>query len=225
VANEKFYKSGGGKPPLLSFVEVEPMPIRTAILLISPPDSTEDEETVQTLTQMLRQSLPAYFLIHQQYGTSQRYWIEETLRRWCDEEELDLILTVGGTFPAPGPSGEEVVPEATLSVLERSVPSLPETMRAYALEEDATAILDRGVAGIRGRTLLINLPAGPQLALLFVRAILDLLPMILARLQPQTATDVIPTQDEPSQTAPNRNHKLDSQEFSEFLRKRRDTGE
>jgi molybdopterin adenylyltransferase len=201
------------------------MPIRTAILVVSPTDPAVEEETLHALTRLLRQSLPMFFLVHHQHGTSQRYWIEETLRRWCDEEDIDLILTVGGTFPAPGPSGAELVPEATISVLERNFPSLPETMRAYALEEDTTAILDRGVAGIRGRTLLINLPAGPQLTLLFVQAILDLLPMILARLQAETAADQISSQDASSPITSNRYHKLDTQEFSEFLRKRRKANE
>jgi molybdopterin adenylyltransferase len=198
------------------------MPIRTAVLVVSPTDPAVEEEMLHALTRLLRQSLPMFFLVHQQRGTSQRYWIEETLRRWCDEEDIDLILTVGGTFPAPGPSGAEIVPEATISILERNLPSLPETMRAYALEEDTSAILDRGVAGIRGRTLLINLPAGPQLTILFVQAILDLLPMILSRLQAETDADVIPTQDASSQTTSDRDHKLDAQEFSEFLRKRRE---
>jgi molybdopterin adenylyltransferase len=206
-------------------VKIKPMPIRTAILFISPTDPLVEEETLHALTRLLHQSLPMFFLVHQQRGTSQRYWIEETLRRWCDEEDIDLILTVGGTFPAPGPSGAEIVPEATVSILERNFPSLPETMRAYALEEDTTAILDRGVAGIRGRTLLINLPAGPQLTLLFIQAILDWLPMILARLQSETVADVIPTQNESSETTSNRDHKLDAQEFSEFLQKRRKANE
>lgn len=201
------------------------MPIRTAILVVSSTDPAIEDEMLHTLTRLLHQALPMFFLVHQQRGTSQRYWIEETLRRWCDEEEIDLILTVGGTFPAPGPSGAEIVPEATISILERNFPSLPETMRAYALEEDPAAILDRGVAGIRGRTLLINLPAGPQLTILFVQAILDWLPMILLRLHAEADADMIPTQDASSQTVSNRDHKLDAQEFSEFLRKRRKVNE
>jgi molybdopterin adenylyltransferase len=198
------------------------MPTRTAILLISSVEPIVEDDTLHALAELLRQSLPAFFLIHQQRGTNQRYWIEETLRRWCDEEEIDLILTVGGTFPAPGPSGDEIAPEATASVLERNFPSLPETMRACALEEDTTAILDRGVAGIRGRTLIINLPAGPRLTLLFMQAILDLLPMILERLQAEISTDTVPNQDASPPTESHLDHKLDAKEFAEFLRKRRE---
>lgn len=202
------------------------MSVRTAILMISTADATSDEGTLRNLIALLHQSLPAFFLIHQQQGSSQRYWIEETLRRWCDEEEIDLILTVGGTFPAPGPSSAEIVPEATADVIERSVPALPETMRACALEADISAILDRGIAGIRGRTLLINLPAGPRLPILFLEAILDLLPSILVRLQPEDVVasmppDLSPTQDVSLPTLSERDHKLDAEEFAQFLQKRR----
>jgi molybdopterin biosynthesis enzyme MoaB len=204
------------------------MPVRTAILTVAPADLTVEEETLQALTLLLRQSLPSFFLIHQQQGSSQRYWIEETLRRWCDEEEIDLILTVGGTFPALGPSGDEIVPEATASVLERLMPSLPETMRAYALEEDTAAILDRGVAGIRGRTLLINLPAGPRLPLLFLETVVDFLPQILSYLQPEITSNLplsMPmreqsVQDRSHPSPPSRDHKLDAEEFAQFLQKR-----
>ena len=84
------------------------------------------------------------------YAAPPRYQVEETLRQWCDEEELDLIVTVGGTFPAPGPSAQEIVPEATAAVLERSMPALPEMMRARAAATYPLALLDRGVAGSAG---------------------------------------------------------------------------
>lgn len=198
--------------------------------MVSPVDSSNEDETLHSLTALLRQSLAGFFLIHQQQGSSQRYWIEETLRRWCDEEEIDLIVTVGGTFPAPGPSAAEIVPEATNSVIERPLPSVPETMRAYALEEDPSAILDRGVAGIRGRTLMINLPAGPRLTLLFLDAIIDLLPLILGHLQPEQEADVTSTEEQSrSSTADvyppkssELDHKLNADEFADFLQKRRD---
>ncbi|MEI2422153.1 hypothetical protein V6O07_17875, partial [Arthrospira platensis SPKY2] len=117
-----------------------------------------EEGWTAALLHLLREELPALVLLQEAAPAPQRYVIEERLRIWADEEELDLILTVGGTFPAPGPSGLEIAPEATRSVLEREMPSLPETMRASALDEFPLALLDRGVAGIRGRTLLLNLP-------------------------------------------------------------------
>lgn len=114
---------------------------------------------------------------------SQRNWLEELLCTWCDVEELDLVLTVGGTLPASGPSAAEIVPEATHTVVERLVPGLAEAMRYHAQQESYLAWLERGVVGIRGRSLVVNLPAGAAPALLFLEAIVDLLPLVIAHLQ------------------------------------------
>ncbi|MEZ4832746.1 MAG: hypothetical protein R2873_12240 [Caldilineaceae bacterium] len=75
--------------------------MRTAILIVS--DDALSAETVSApLVDRLRQYLTDAILLHQQIIGGQRHWIEEILRRWCDEEEIDLILTVGGTFPRRG---------------------------------------------------------------------------------------------------------------------------
>jgi hypothetical protein len=100
-------------------------------------------------------------------------------------------------------------------------------MRAQALEAEDSAILDRGVAGIRGRTLLLNLPAGLTLSMLFLGAVVDLLPLILAKLQSPAARGSSPTTDEvaPGQdegdSAQVAAHKLDPDEFAAFVRNRR----
>ena len=94
--------------------------------------------------------------------------IESTLRRLCDTERCDLILTTGGTGPAP----RDVTPEATRAVLERELPGFGEIMRVQSFAKVPTAILSRATAGTRGRTLLINLPGNP-------RAIGECLPLLL----------------------------------------------
>ncbi len=193
------------------------MVARTAILIVNAVGEASEE--IGPLVTLLHHTLPAFFLTQQQSISSQRYWIEETLRRWCDEEETDLIVTVGGTFPAVGLGDAEIVPEATSAVLERMIPSLPETMRAVALEETPTAILDRGVAGIRGRTLILNLPGGADLALLFLQSVVDLLPLFLERMQPQDSASAIPPVNPASGP-----RQLDQSEFAEFLRARRQRG-
>jgi molybdopterin adenylyltransferase len=76
----------------------------------------------------------------------------------ADKLAVDLILTTGGT----GLSPRDVTPEATLAVIERQVPGIPEAMRAKSLEVTSRAMLSRAVAGIRGRTLIINLPGSPK---------------------------------------------------------------
>ena len=75
---------------------------------------------------------------------------------WVDDG-VDLIVTTGGTGVAP----RDVTPEATLSVIEREVPGIQEEMRRRGLAATPYSILSRGVAGIRGRTLIVNLPGSP----------------------------------------------------------------
>jgi len=84
--------------------------------------------------------------------------ISRRLKEWADEEELDLIVTTGGTGLGP----RDVTPEATLEVSEKLVPGMAETMRAQSLKHTPHAMLSRGVAGMRKRTLIINLPGSPK---------------------------------------------------------------
>jgi molybdopterin adenylyltransferase len=98
---------------------------------------------------------------------------------WCDEARLDLILTTGGT----GLSPRDVTPEATLSVAERLVPGLPEAMRVASLAKTPHAMLSRGVAAIRGGTLIINLPGSPKGARENLEAVAAALPHALEKLQ------------------------------------------
>jgi len=88
----------------------------------------------------------------------ERNIIAGTLIVWCDEVGLDLILTTGGTGFAP----RDVTPEAMKDVVEREVPGLAEAMRAEGLKVTPHAMLSRAVAGIRGSTLIVNLPGSPK---------------------------------------------------------------
>ena len=200
------------------------MVIRCGFLVIVSPASSDDADEVLAQVQRLPAGvLDGYLpLLSRVYRAPPRYQLEETLRQWCDEEELDLILTVGGTFPAPGPSVEEIVPEATAAVLERLMPSLPEAMRAKAAATDPKALLDRGVAGIRGRTLIINLPGGVALTAAFLESIVNVIPSVMARIgvgDEQPATEDTPAASEPEKMKP-RSAALDKEEFAEFLRRR-----
>lgn len=80
------------------------------------------------------------------------------LRRLCDDDLADMVLTTGGT----GFSLRDVTPEATLEVVERLTPGIPEAMRFYSLQITPRAMLSRAAAGIRGRTLIVNLPGSPK---------------------------------------------------------------
>lgn len=88
----------------------------------------------------------------------EREIISESLRNQSDQLGIDLIFTSGGT----GLSPRDITPEATLDVIDRLVPGIPEAMRQKSLEITPRAMLSRAVAGIRNRTLIINLPGSPK---------------------------------------------------------------
>jgi len=94
-----------------------------------------------------------YCLINDDQAT-----IERTLRSLCDDEHCDLIVTTGGT----GPAARDVTPEATTAVCQKMMPGFGELMRATSLLYVPTAILSRQTAGIRGQSLIINLPGKPK---------------------------------------------------------------
>lgn len=87
----------------------------------------------------------------------ERELIEGRLRWWCDEGGCDLVLTTGGTGFAP----DDVTPEATAAVIERHAPGLAEAMRAASRDHTPLWMVSRGVAGVRGRTLIVNFPGNP----------------------------------------------------------------
>ncbi len=84
----------------------------------------------------------------------------DTLATWADSGELDIILTTGGT----GFSPRDITPEATIKVVHREAPGLAEAMRAASLTVTPHAMISRARAGIRGRTLIVNLPGSPRAA-------------------------------------------------------------
>lgn len=106
--------------------------------------------------------------------------IERALRELCDE--TGLVVTTGGTGFAP----RDVTPEATRAVIDREAPGLAEAMRAAGRSSTPFADLSRGVAGIAGRTLLINLPGSPRGAVESLEAVLPILAHALAHLSGDT---------------------------------------
>jgi molybdopterin adenylyltransferase len=105
--------------------------------------------------------------------------IARTLADMADTLQVDLVLTTGGSGVAP----RDVTPEATLRVIERHVPGIPEAARIATAARSPLAMLSRAVAGIRGRTLIVNLPGSPRGAREWMDVILPILPHVVELLQ------------------------------------------
>lgn len=84
--------------------------------------------------------------------------IIEVLVEWADTHKLDLVLTTGGT----GLSPRDVTPEATMRVIDWQIPGMAEAMRAVSMQVTPHAMLSRALAGVRGQTMIINLPGSPK---------------------------------------------------------------
>jgi molybdopterin adenylyltransferase len=112
----------------------------------------------QACAALLREWLATPFELDYKIVPDEQATIEAELRRMADEAGCCLVVTTGGTGPAP----RDVTPEATAAVCEKMLPGFGELMRAASLKVVPTAILSRQTAGIRGRTLIVNLPGRPK---------------------------------------------------------------
>ena len=144
---------------------------RLAILTVS--TSGYHGQREDTSGQAIREILapPDYDVTRYEVVPDDRDMIAERLVQWAEDSDVDLVVTTGGTGLGP----HDITPEACLSVFDREVPGLAETMRAQTLQFTPMAMLSRSVAGIRGSTLIISLPGSPK----GVRECLDVVTPVL----------------------------------------------
>lgn len=109
--------------------------------------------------------------------------IKDTLITWVDEKKIDLIVSTGGTGVAP----TDVTPEAMADVLEKEIPGMAEAMRAASLQKTPNGVLSRGKAGIRGKSLIINLPGSEKAARENIAVVLPALAHALDKIQGGTS--------------------------------------
>ena len=146
--------------------------IRTAILTVSDRSAAgrREDRSVQALREVL--ATGPFVEVDYQVVADEQAIIRSKLRLLTEGEGVDLVLTTGGT----GLALRDRTPEATLEVVERSVPGLAEAMRAAGAREDPRASLSRGVVGVRRATLVVNLPGSPAGARASLAAIAGVLP-------------------------------------------------
>ena len=132
------------------------MIIRTAVVTISDSRSSEEDISGDRLEQLLKDfgaEIAARRLITDDVADIKAVLVELT-----SDDAIDLILTTGGTGLGP----RDNTPEATLAVIDREVPGIPEAMRRETYQKTRMSMLSRGVCGIRDKTLIINLPGSPK---------------------------------------------------------------
>lgn len=143
--------------------------MRAAVLTIS--DKASRGEREDRGGPAVREALAAggFEVVREIVLPDERRLIRDAIATLCDGDQADLVVTTGGT----GFSPRDVTPEATQDVIQRQAPGIAEAMRAAGLSHTPFAILSRAVAGIRGRTLVINLPGNPQGAVESLQAVIE----------------------------------------------------
>lgn len=133
------------------------MPIRIALLTVSDAGARGERADTSGDAIVAWAGAHAWPVVSRDLVPDELPRIRDALVAWADGDAADLVLTTGGTGLTP----RDVTPEATRQVLEKEAPGLAEAMRMGAYPRFHRAALSRGVAGVRGRTLIVNLPGSP----------------------------------------------------------------
>lgn len=155
ISDIQLVKKKGGKS---DFVESFTRPLKVGVLVVSTStfQGRRQDKSGKIIQEFLK-DYPVKIVAHQIVPDNQTR-IKNILREWTDKKGLDLIFTTGGT----GLSPNDVTPEATRTIIEREVPGIAETIRHHGQERTPYAMLSREVVGVRGKSLIINLPGSSQ---------------------------------------------------------------
>jgi molybdenum cofactor synthesis domain-containing protein len=156
--------------------------IRVGVLTVS--DRCARREREDESGPAIQAALPADRYVIALYAVvpDDKKMIQETLRRWSDEYDCDVILTTGGTGLAP----RDFTPEATERILHRSAPNIALYLALEGMKKLPQAALSRAVAGVRGNTLIVNLPGSPAAASEYAKLLDNLLPHAVAVIRDPT---------------------------------------
>lgn len=148
------------------------MKIKVAVLTVSDSCAEGNREDVsgQTMIDMLTDGM--FDVCEKKIVPDDYQAITDMLQSFSDEQEIDVVLTTGGTGLGP----RDVTPEATTSVCDRMAPGFSEILRVEGFRKTSKAILSRGVAGVRKNSLIINLPGSPKAVRESLEIILNLIP-------------------------------------------------
>ena len=149
-----------------------PRPYQAAVITLSDKGARGEREDLSGPTIVRRLEAAGYEIAETLLLPDGDQPLKAQLIRLCDQRQLDLILTTGGTGFTP----RDQTPEVTLSVAERQVPGISEAIRAHSMQITKRAMFSRGVSVIRGKTLIVNLPGSPKAVDESMDAFLDTLP-------------------------------------------------
>lgn len=141
-------KKGGIK----DFFDYHDRKLNAAVIVVSDSRKKEQDTSGKTIINTLKKN--GFDIIEYKMIPDEIKTIEHELKRFCDELHADMILTTGGTGVGP----RDTTPEATLNILEKGIDGIVENLRNYGQQRTPLSMLSRGVAGIRGNTIIINLP-------------------------------------------------------------------
>ena len=134
--------------------------VKVGLLVLSDTRGTDDKPDgcIPAISDFLKDN--AFLVVKTGICRDEIEPIRKILKEWGDEKSVNVILTSGGT----GVSPRDVTPEATRPLLDREIPGIPEAMRAASLKKSPNGLISRGVAGLMGDILIINLPGSPKAA-------------------------------------------------------------